>query len=126
MSAQAWVIESVDLHEAHVLYLVPPFEGDDTLESWHYSIDAARTFGTREDAERRMAAVQGRFRRLRVVTPAQVLREKAAEIEHDTEYNYNRTLSWTPRRQANNNRRIAEARELRERADKLDGFNVVG
>lgn len=50
----------------------------------------------------------------------EALRELAAEMEHGAEYFVNRTLRWSPARQAENNRLISQARDLNRRADLLD------
>lgn len=50
----------------------------------------------------------------------EALRELAAEFEHGAEYMVNRTLRWSPARQAENNRLISRAADLNRRADLLD------
>lgn len=50
----------------------------------------------------------------------EALREVAAEMEHNAEYIVNRTLRWSPDRQAENSRTITQAADLNRRADLLD------
>lgn len=53
------------------------------------------------------------------MTTIEALVEAAEELEHDAEYNATISSRWSAARQAENNRRIHQARELRARAEAM-------